>query len=159
MGKRMRAPNCTHVDMDRVFGHDTQCYVCGRSPSIGFLYECKQDCEAETLSHLISNHVDKIEPFRSSLRQELEVVGLSESIIITAEAGHYTDRQLGKLKELKTEVNDIISLTEEASQANDFVSKLAAMARTPHTTDGTYNSVPAKVRSTLPGMNSQRPGQ
>ena len=157
MGKRMRAPNCTHVDMDRVFGHDLQCHVCGRSPSIGFLYECKQDRDTETLSESMSSHVDKIEPCKSSLRQELEAIGLSKSIILTAENGHYTDEQLEKLKELKLELNDIISMREEASQANDFVSRLTAMARTPCTTDGTYNSMPVKVRATLPEINGHRP--
>lgn len=157
MGKRMRAPNCTHVDMDRIFGHDLQCHVCGRSPSIGFLYECKQDHNAETLSELVNQHMDKIEISKSSLRQELEAIGLNESIILTAENGHYTDEQLEKLKELKLELNDIISMTEEVGQANDFVSKLAAMAKLPYTIDGTYNSVPAKVRATLPENNGQSP--
>ncbi|KAA8618586.1 hypothetical protein PtrSN002B_008369 [Pyrenophora tritici-repentis] len=144
MPKRVRAPNCTHVDMDRVFGHDLQCQVCGRSPSIGFLYECKQDRDFVNLVDLLSPQVDKIKPCKSSLRQELEAIGLSESIILTAEKGHYTDKQLEKLKNLKLELNEIISMTEEASQVNDFVSKLTAMVRTPYATDGTYNSVPTK---------------
>ncbi|KAK1913123.1 hypothetical protein P3342_005059 [Pyrenophora teres f. teres] len=144
MPKRVRAPNCTHVDMDRVFGHDLQCHVCGRSPSIGFLYECKQDRDVVTLLDLLSPQVDKIKSCKSSLRHELEAIGLSESVILTAEKGHYTDEQLEKLKDLKLELNEIILMMEEASQANDFVSKLTAMARTPYATDGTYNSVPTK---------------
>jgi hypothetical protein len=142
MGKRLRVPNCTHLDMDRVFGYEQHCGVCGRSPSIGFLYECKQDCKPRLLRTLLSEDQDKIEPVKSAVRQELERIGLGESIIITAESGHYTDAQLDKLKELKLELQQVISDTQQAAQASDVVSRLNAMAKAPYSTDGTSTSMP-----------------
>ncbi|KAF1837728.1 hypothetical protein BDW02DRAFT_586384 [Decorospora gaudefroyi] len=145
MGKRMRAPNCTHVVVDRVFGRDQYCENCRRTPSIGFLYECRQDSDAESLhDHLLSQHVDKIEPVKSDLRQELERIGMSESIILTAESGHYTEAQLAKLMELKLEVRQTISDAREASQANETMRRLVALAKAPCSTDGTCNSTPTR---------------
>ena len=143
MGKRLRVPNCTHLDMDRVFGQEQHCGVCGRSPSIGFLYECRQDCEPRLLRTLLARDQDSIEPVKSALRQELEKIGLGESIIITAESGHYTDKQLNKLKGLKLELQQVILDTQQAAQASDVVSRLtAAMAKAPYSTDGAFNSMP-----------------
>ena len=118
MGKRMRVPNCTHLDMDRVFGHDQHCSICGRSPSIGFLYECRQDHKITTLRTILSKEHGRIEPVKSALRQELERIGLSESIIRNAESGHYTATQLKKLKELKLELKQVISDTRQATEAS-----------------------------------------
>jgi hypothetical protein len=147
MGKRMRAPNCTHVDMDRVFGRDQTCYVCGREPSIGFLYECRQDSDAESLHDLLSQDAAKMEPAKSELRKELESIGLSESIIVTAESGHYSKAQLNKLKELKLELRETIADMRQASQANEAMSQLTAMAKAPSSTDGTFNSKPMTTES------------
>jgi hypothetical protein len=138
----MRAPNCTHVNMDRVYGHDQICYVCGRSPSIGFLYECRQDSDAATLQDLIAQDEDRIELVKTPLRLELEEAGLSESVIRLAESGHYTQAQLDKLKELKRELRQIISDTQQASQANDTMARLTALAKAPSNNDGAFNSLP-----------------
>jgi hypothetical protein len=128
--------------MDRVFGHDLLCSNCGRSPSIGFLYECKQDHRITTLYTILSRDQDRIEPVKSALRQELERIGLSESIIRTAESGHYTATQLKKLKELKLELQQVISDTRQAAQASDVVSRLTALAGSSYSTDGTFSSLP-----------------
>ncbi|KAL1797783.1 hypothetical protein ACET3X_004389 [Alternaria dauci] len=143
MGKRMRVPNCTHLDMDRVFGHDQHCSVCGHSPSIGFLYECRQDHKITTLRTLLSKEQDRVEPVKSELRQELERIGLSESIIRNAESGHYTAMQLKKLKALKLELQQVISDTRQATEASDIVARLTALAGVTYSTDGTLNSLPA----------------
>ncbi|CAN9231467.1 unnamed protein product [Alternaria alternata] len=142
MGKRMRVPNCTHLDMDRVFGHDQHCSICGRSPSIGFLYECRQDHKITTLRTILSKEHGRIEPVKSALRQELERIGLSESIIRNAESGHYTATQLKKLKELKLELKQVISDTRQATEASDVVARLTALAGATYSIDGTFSSLP-----------------
>lgn len=157
MGKRMRASNCTHVEMDRVFGQDQQCYVCGHSPPIGFLYECKQDAESQSLGDLISRKTSKIVTLKSELRKELERCGLSESVIITAEGGHYTHQQLGKLKQQKLELRQTITDVQQANQANDVMSRLAAMAKAPYSTDGALNSTP--VADTVGAHVQTRPAR
>ncbi|KAI5377614.1 hypothetical protein J4E82_003709 [Alternaria postmessia] len=142
MGKRMRVPNCTHLDMDSVFGHDQHCSICGRSPSIGFLYECRQDHKITTLRTILSKEHGRIEPVKSALRQELERIGLSESIIRNAESGHYTATQLKKLKELKLELKQVISDTRQATEASDVVARLTALAGATYSIDGTFSSLP-----------------
>ena len=86
MPKRVRTPNCTHVDMDRIYGQHQQCFVCGREPSIGFLYECRQDCSSRSLQEFHSQ--EDFNCLKSPLRTELEAAGLSESVIQSAERGH-----------------------------------------------------------------------
>ena len=144
MPKRVRTPNCTHVDMDRVFGRDQQCYVCGHSPSIGFLYQCRQDCNLDSLQDLLSLDDDKIEHVKSDLRLQLEDVGLSEAIIVAAENGHYTEAQLTRLQEQKLELRQITIDVQQKSEINQAVAKLVAVIKKPSNNDGTFSSSPVK---------------
>jgi hypothetical protein len=138
---RTRTPNCTHVNMDRVYGTGHVCCVCGRSPSIGFLYACVQDHDTQSLQDILSKeNVTLREPAKSDLRLELELLGMSESVIITAEEGFYNDAQLGKLKNQKKKLRQTISDTLQGSQINDAVAKLAAVAQEPSNNDGALNS-------------------
>lgn len=150
MPKRVRTPNCTHVDMDRIYGRQQQCCVCGREPSIGFLYECRQDCSSPSLHQLLSGQAGE-EPVRpkSPLRSELEGIGLSESVIRTAEQGHYTPTQLAILKSQKTDLKQIIEDSIQGNQINDAVARLAAFARVPSNNDGTMNSKAMDAVSTF----------
>lgn len=141
MPKRVRTPNCTHVDMDRVYGRDQLCFVCGREPSIGFLYECRQDCRPPSLYNLLSGkEPEEIGRPKSPLRSELEDIGLSESVIRTAEQGDYTSAQLNLLKTQKMELKQAIEDTIQGSHINDAVARLSAFARASSNTDGTMNS-------------------
>lgn len=135
--KRVRTPNCTHVDMDRVFGRDQTCHVCGREPSIGFLYECKQDSEAQSLHNALEEEdSDPMEIVKSDMRLQLEWAGLSESVIRAAEQGHYTSAQLELLKAQKQELRQVISDTLQATQINHAMFTLAAMEQAPSNNDG-----------------------
>jgi hypothetical protein len=143
MAKRSRTPHCTHLDMDRVYGRKQQCHVCGHPPSMGFLYECRQDCDAKSLRNLIlegdedENHV---EAAKSDMRLQLEWLGLSESIITTAELGDYTAVQLETLKGQKKDLRQIISDSLQVTHINHAVAKLAAIAQTPSSYDGAHSS-------------------
>ncbi|KAH6642291.1 hypothetical protein C7974DRAFT_430781 [Boeremia exigua] len=131
-------PNCTHVNMDRIYGRDQQCYVCGREPSIGFLYECRQDCSSLSLHNFLEESEDG--DTKSALRLELEDIGLSESVIRTAEQGYYTTAQLELLKSQKQDLRQIIEDSVQGSQINDVVARLTAFASTPSNNDGAMNS-------------------
>jgi hypothetical protein len=142
MSKRTRAPNCTHLDMDRVYG-DHVCAFCGRTPSVGFLYECKQDCDVQPLRDLImENSYDENEviAFKSDQRLQLEKLGLSESVILTAEQCNYSAVQLEKLKTQKKDMRQIISDTSQATHINHAVMRLAALASMPSNHDGNLES-------------------
>lgn len=131
--------------MDRVFGRDQQCHVCGRSPSIGFLYQCKQDYDSESLRDLLPPEEDMIEPVKSNLRVHLESIGLSESTILNAESGCYTDAQLTKLTEQKLELRQAILDIQEKNDLVDDVAKLKDLAKGPSNNDGAGVSRQAKV--------------
>jgi hypothetical protein len=141
MPKRVRTPNCTHVDMDRIYGQHQQCFVCGREPSIGFLYECRQDCSSRSLHGLHSQgeggHVNHL---KSPLRTELEAVGLSESVIQSAEQEHYTSAQLKVLKAQKLDLKQAIEESIQGTQINDAVARLAALGSPSSNNDGTASS-------------------
>ncbi|KAH7067355.1 hypothetical protein BKA63DRAFT_116670 [Paraphoma chrysanthemicola] len=144
MPKRVRTPNCTHLNMDRIYGRDQQCYVCGREPSIGFLYECKQDFGIQTLHDILEQDDDcQIEVLKSKTRLQLEWAGLSTSIILTAEKGHYTAEQLEKLKAQKQELRQVISDQLQASHINNAAARLADMASAPPSSDGALGCSPS----------------
>ncbi|KAL5120023.1 hypothetical protein ACEQ8H_002121 [Pleosporales sp. CAS-2024a] len=139
--KRSRAPNCTHLDMDRVYGEHQKCDVCGRPPSLGFLYECRQDWDTQSLHDQLATGTDAAaKATRSNTRAELEAIGLSESVIIGAEQGRYTSQQLEKLKTLKKHLRQTISDSLQASGINDAEAQLAALAQTASSNDGALDS-------------------
>ncbi|USP81806.1 hypothetical protein yc1106_09080 [Curvularia clavata] len=141
MRERPSSPNCTHVDMDRVYGYDQRCCVCGSLSSIGFLYQCKQDNKPNSIVGLESQKTGKIGPVKSNLRKELERSGLSESVITGAESGHYTTQQLQKLKQLKRDLRHTIIDVEQADQANDAIARLMEMSLTPCKTGDDLDSL------------------
>ena len=152
-----RVANCTHVNMDRVYGRNQQCFVCGRAPSVGFLYVCRQD--NLPLSDIFGERARESSgqaSTKSTLRQELEEVGLSESVIFAAERGEYTDAQLEKLKALKLELKQAIEDAEQGAQISGMAATLAVFAKAPPNNDGALNSTSQKdlVRNLLNG----RPG-
>jgi hypothetical protein len=148
--KRPRFQNCTHVTMDRVYGHDKQCFVCGQAPSTGYLYECREDCAPLTQRH----HLRKTQggTSKSTLRCELEKAGLSDSVISAAEQGHYTDHQLRQLVTQKTELKQLVEDAAQCDQINDAIAKLSALAQTATTSDGARSGNPDDSVS----MTSQR---
>lgn len=146
MPRRVRTPNCTHIDMDRIHGSELLCYVCGREPSIGFLYECRQDYSSPSLHDLLGDG----EPpqAKSPLRSELEDVGLSESVIRTAEQGQYSPLQLDTLKAQKQDLKQIIEDTLQGNQINHMAARLAALSSAPSNNDGALNSKAKNAVST-----------
>jgi hypothetical protein len=141
MPKRVRTPNCTHLVMDRIYGRDEECDLCGHPSLLGFLYECRQDWNLLSLHDMIVEDGDPTETAaKPKLRLEMEELGLSESVIRSAEQGHYTTAQLEKIKAQKKELRDIISDTLQATQINDVAARLAAIAQEPSNQDGASNS-------------------
>lgn len=141
--RRVKTPNCTHIDMDRSYGRDQLCYVCGREPSLGFLYVCRQDLNG-------SSPIARAYPegscdgvgLKSELRRSLEDIGLSESVIVNAERGGYTDAQLQTLKKQKLELRQAIEDAIQGSQINSMAVKLkGSLTSGLSNTDGTSGSV------------------
>lgn len=137
---------CTHINMDRCYGWNQVCDNCGRLPYLGFLYICAQDAAISRSADLqASNESPKDsngEDTAALARRELEQIGLSESVIQTAERGLYTDAQLKKLKLQKLLLNAEVQKHKDLN--GRVVAKLAAesLARGPCNNDGTSASVP-----------------
>lgn len=117
--KRVHSPSCTHVTMDRVFvGKGAQCFACGHAPSLGFLYECREYCSP--VPHSVLSEPDVIDgggSQKSSLRRELEEIGMSESVIAAAEGGHYTTQELAQLKCSKSRLNWAVTAAIHRAQS------------------------------------------
>lgn len=80
---------------------------------------------------------------KSRLRNELERSGLSESVILSAEDGHYTEQQLQRLKQLKSELRHTITDEEQADQASEVISRLMDISKARSSTEGVLGSPPA----------------
>jgi hypothetical protein len=106
------------------------------------LYECRQDWETQSLRDLIMGNdtEDQVEVPKCDMQLELEWLGLSESVILTAEQGHYSRAQLDILKTQKKELRQTISDSLQASHAIDAAARLAALAHTPSSHDGALDS-------------------
>lgn len=150
MPRRARVPDCTHGAVDRVYEPGQTCFVCGRPPALGFLYQCIQDCDPESLrDRILRARPDQIEPAKSNIRLWLEHLDMSESIILAAEDGHYTTAHLDKLIHLKQELHQTILNKLQGGQINNAMSKLTTIAdaissKFPSNNDGSYNSTPTK---------------
>jgi hypothetical protein len=143
--KRVRTPNCTHITMERVhYDEDLPCPVCGRVPPMRFLYECRQDDDIAFSHCAVVDDEDPDEQAKSHLRQELEHIGLSESVIVTAEQGGYTEQQLEKLKALKQELKQAIADAVQVQQISIAEAKLSNWRQGPSNNDGALNSIPTK---------------
>ena len=104
-------PNCTHIDMDRLFGHH-QCQLCWRFPALGWVYVCRQDSYQQGTAMFVPTKtpVELELNEQSQLRAELQAIGLSNSVIEAAEKDFYTLEQLEILKLQKLHLKQVISL-------------------------------------------------
>ncbi|KAF2851473.1 hypothetical protein T440DRAFT_528740 [Plenodomus tracheiphilus IPT5] len=156
MPRRARVPDCTHGVLDRVYDPDQTCFVCGRPPALGFLYQCIQDHDPETLHDcILLADPDHIEPVKSNVRLRLERFEMSESVILAAELGHYTDAHLDRLIDLKQELRQTILDKLQGGKSNNAMSKWTSIvgsvsSRFPSNNDGTSTSMPAKDASQIP---------
>ncbi|KAK7190482.1 hypothetical protein PSPO01_03457 [Paraphaeosphaeria sporulosa] len=97
------------------------CPGCGNYRALGFLYVCRQERDVAYSETHTANSPHGTRSTKSDLRREMEDVGLSESIIATAEKGLYTDQQLEKLKAKKTELNGVVARSLRAEQMRDTI--------------------------------------
>jgi hypothetical protein len=111
---------------------------------MGFLYVCRQDTTTPLEFYRVRKAGDPVRQ-KSALRAELEEIGLSESVIQTAESGLYTDAQLEKLKRQKLELKQTISdLTDARHTVNAAVALEEADRTNRPSTDGASSSTAQK---------------
>ncbi|KAF2439727.1 hypothetical protein P171DRAFT_447727 [Karstenula rhodostoma CBS 690.94] len=126
---KRKAPACTHVSMERIpvnVSRGFSCPSCGNYRSLGFLYVCRQERDIAYFETHVANPPDADHSKKSVLRREMEDIGLSESVIVAAEQGLYTDHQLDKLKAKKTELNGVIAGSLQAAQMRDAIVHVSA---------------------------------
>jgi len=135
---KRKAVACTHVTMERIPLDQTGlrgCPNCGSPRTLGFLYACREDIDMRYMEFQRGKMADDRQGL-SSLRQELEQIGLSESVIRAAECGSYTSRQLEKLKTQKLHLNAIIAFN--LRRTSDL---LDLCPNEPSNNDGALNSI------------------
>lgn len=130
-------PSCTHVHMDRIYGTDLQCSICGRVPSVNFIYTCQVDADPAfsglrppVNSTLLSTRDRSKSPpvsqqgkrrklqkpfirepsplSTTSLITQLRVLGFNASVLKAAETGHYNPEQLNTIIRQKQDVRNTI---------------------------------------------------
>ena len=88
----------------------TQCDVCHRPSTMGWLYECQQDRLQEVVPSRIKLTVPPCST-DSPLIRELQALQFSQSVIQQAADGLYTDAQVDLLKAQKANVNKLLEET------------------------------------------------
>ncbi|KAI7193955.1 hypothetical protein KC363_g2383 [Hortaea werneckii] len=111
-----RRPQCTHMNMARVYGNHT-CQMCGKIPSMGWLYCCHQDSEQpDTPSH---TDIFPIVPDESSFldvqARIAESLGIGSTVITGIRRGDYSFEQVDTLIEQKRHLLATIRRTERGS--------------------------------------------
>lgn len=130
-------PSCTHIHMDRIYGTHLQCSICGRVPSVNFIYTCQVDADPAfsglqppVNSALLSTRDRSKSPpvSRQNKRRKLQKtfirdpspvstispvrqlhdLGFNKSVIKAAEEGHYTVDQLNLIVKQKQDVRNTI---------------------------------------------------
>lgn len=137
--------------MDKVFGTDYQCQVCGRVPSLGWIYVCSQD---SALSYADVKARKKLRKIVNRIApNELDLLGFDKSVVKAAAEGFYTDKQLETLKSQKAKVKAVIEATQrekERLKSKNGVHADALAARLTRI-DESANSEPDERKMTLVG--------
>lgn len=115
-------PTCTHLHMDKCYGDQFSCHLCGRYPSIGFIYVCQQDYEAKgsfgfSQQSLTSPHPTQHNTVIGDTTSALN--DLSPWIVSAARSGHYTPAQLDLLKAQKQNLRNRIQEHLAAESTNE----------------------------------------
>jgi len=97
--------------MDKCYGDQFSCQLCGRFPSIGFIYVCQQDYDAKvsfgfSQQSLTSPHSTHHNTMTEATDSDFD--NLSPWIVSATRSGHYTPAQLDQLKAQKQNLRDKI---------------------------------------------------
>lgn len=111
---------CTHIHMDKCYGDQSACHLCGRIPAIGFIYVCQQDHRSNLVPTSVSA---KCQPkLASDNTASPDVSNLSAWMVDAAGAGSYSAAQFDTLIAQKQHVKDKIqeqtALDSSAAQPN-----------------------------------------
>ncbi|KAI7544107.1 hypothetical protein KC331_g7001 [Hortaea werneckii] len=111
-----RRPQCTHMNMARVYGNHT-CQMCGKIPSMGWLYCCHQDSEQPNCPS--DTDIFPIVPNESSFldvqARIAESLGIGATVITGIRRGDYSFEQVDTLIEQKRHLLATIRRTERGS--------------------------------------------
>ena len=142
--------------MNRLYGNSS-CDVCHQPSPLGWLYACAQDNHVEDHFSLTAGFWgDSNASTRpcQSLREELEELNFSPSIIAQAEAGVYTSIQIQTLKEQKTHLHNTIAAVPSRPSFNKLLPDSQPQLTTPHQPFGnvsnTRHIAPPKVINPTP---------
>jgi len=108
-----RRPQCTHINMTRLYGHHT-CYLCGKTPTIGWVYSCQQD--REQLERTADIDAFPVVPDESNYFDVqaclAETLGMGDCVIKGIRNGNYSFEQVEKLIEQKKHLLAVIRKIE-----------------------------------------------
>ena len=115
-----RRPQCTHMSMTRQYGGHASCNMCGKVPSLGWLYTCQQD--QEQTDRVADPDVFPVVPNESSYldvqARLAESLGMSSSVVTGIRSGDYTFEQVDRLIEQKKHLLATIRRTENGGSSS-----------------------------------------
>ncbi|KAF2774072.1 hypothetical protein EJ03DRAFT_379812 [Teratosphaeria nubilosa] len=114
-----RRPQCTHMSMSRGHSAVSSCVVCGKIPSLGWLYVCQQDRDLSTgcLEFTELNPSAQSGDFQTNgdfeeHAREAESLGMSTGVIKGIRKGDYTTDQARRLIDQKKHLRATIRSTQ-----------------------------------------------
>ncbi|KAK5167612.1 uncharacterized protein LTR77_007311 [Saxophila tyrrhenica] len=171
-----RGPTCTHTTMNRLYGNHT-CHMCGKVPSIGWVYSCQQDHQLQyqqvTPSIEALPEIPDSSNYFEAQAKVAESIGMSKSVIKQMRSGEYTFDQIEILLQQRQHVLDVIhksqhglshsttpslksSPTQSQLPAENVIASVVATATTtsPETTTGHLPMSPAGTPANTPAAST-----
>lgn len=134
-----RATQCTHMSMTRMYGDWQICSMCGRAPSLGFVYACDQDLVHLQRDPSITGSSNAASSGQSSSARtrkrltksrkrgstDIESLGFATWILDGVKEGFYTPEQIDKLI---TQKSHVLAVAAEETANNAIWRKTTATA-------------------------------
>lgn len=98
-----------------------ECHLCSRIPSTGFLYSCEENTFPPLEPKQLSKAQKKLLKGKRRVSADLELVGVSRSMIEAIGNGHYNKEQINLIKRQKAHVRSTIG--QATKKTNTFSTK------------------------------------
>ncbi|KXT07250.1 hypothetical protein AC578_2343 [Pseudocercospora eumusae] len=116
MSRYARRPQCTHMMMNRVHGHDLICAMCGRPSDLGWLYQCEQDDRIPQNDPLpdidATPFIPDTSDYFDAKARVAELLRMSPSVVKAIRNGHYDVDQIDTLIAQKEKLISVIAEKE-----------------------------------------------
>lgn len=136
-----RIAQCTHLTMDRMYG-ENKCNICGRIPSLGWLYTCRQDHQLGSREdlHEVTDYAPDEHDYFDVMMRRAASLGMQRPVLLQIGRGLYTFDQVNTLIKQKEHLIAVIKDAQLPTQlATPPVSPIASCSTSANTTTAIAN--------------------